>query len=102
MEQNNELKEGIDKLASNDQAAWIELTNWDIPGAFLKPRQDNIPNGIEPRYTKLELAQNTGGSNFIPTKFYDLNQYLSNLILLAHTVDDDFQKSVQQIFSITE
>eukprot|EP01083_Nonionella_stella_P146997 463063_1 len=62
-------------------------------------RQDLIPNGITSRYTYNHLVEKSG-SAFNSAKFYDFNEYLSQLVLLAQIVDDEFQQSIQQIFSI--
>ena len=45
-------------------------------------------------YTRLPLA---GDNIYLYT---DHHQYLSQLVLLAQIVDDEFQQSVQNIFSI--
>ena len=44
--------------------------------------------------------EQASSSKFNAHKFYDYNNYLSQLSLLAQIVDDDFQVSVQSIFGI--
>ena len=63
----------------------------------IKVRQDVVPNGIVSQYTYNQLSQ-TSGATFNSPKFYDHHQYLSQSILLAQIVDEDFQRSVQDMF----
>ena len=101
-ESQNQLKaldENINVLADKSKNDWNKLVKWDIPDEYIIVRQDVIPNGIASQYTYNQLSQ-TSGANFNSPKFYDYNQYLSQLILLAQIVDEDFQKSVQDIFKI--
>eukprot|EP01083_Nonionella_stella_P177623 624833_1 len=99
------LKNDLNVMADHNHVGWKELTTRDIPKEITNEyeivRQDKVPNAIESRYSHLELLQHSGVSaQFVSTKFYDYNEYLPQLVLLAHTVDDDFQKSIQKIFVI--
>eukprot|EP01084_Bolivina_argentea_P300482 518135_1 len=61
-------------------------------------RQDNIPNGIKSQFSYDELMHKFPiSSKFNSHKFYDYNQYLPMLQLLAYNVDDEFQQSIQMI-----
>ena len=83
---------------SND---WESLTQWNggTSDKYKNPRQDIVPGGLKPKYSYSELLQRTT-SKFDAAKFYDLNQYLAELVLLAQIVDDEFQESIQNIFNI--
>eukprot|EP01083_Nonionella_stella_P097695 274602_1 len=92
---------GCNHLPHRHNKEWLKIGN----GSQMDPnqrlvRQDLIPNGITAEYTENELNHNATNAKFIGTKFYDLNQYLSKLSLLAQIVDEPFQKSVQNIFNI--
>merc|ERR1712228_1087042 len=76
-----------------------ELTRWEIPTEYESARQDMIVNGIASRYTFDQLLESSG-TTFNSPQFYDYNQYLSQLVLLAQIVDEDFQASVQKIYGI--
>eukprot|EP01084_Bolivina_argentea_P093806 168656_1 len=95
----NKLEENLNKLASKNQAHWDALVKWDIEDQYSIVRQDSIPNGITAQYTDSQLFEYASGS-FNTHKFYDYNEYLPQLVLLAQLVDDEFQKSVQNIFNI--
>merc|ERR1712087_202088 len=99
MNQINNLEENLMKMASEQKEEWNELTKWDIPNEYESARQDMIVNGIASRYTFDQLSTSSG-TTFNSPQFYDYNQYLSQLVLLAQIVDEDFQKSVQKIFGI--
>ena len=70
--------------------------------------QDNILNGIEPQFTKNELlhrfpiGKSSINDPFEIDSFYDLNQYLTKLLILAHCVYPKFNKSIIEIFNIDE
>eukprot|EP01083_Nonionella_stella_P152321 488039_1 len=93
------LQNDLHDVASANAVQWKQLVEWNVIDQYEKARQDLIPNGITSRYTYNELLEKSG-STFNSAKFYDLNQYLSELVLLAQIVDDEFQQSIQQIFSI--
>merc|ERR1712228_326911 len=76
-----------------------ELTRWEIPTEYESARQDMIVNGIASRYTFDQLSTSSG-TTFNSPQFYDYNQYLSQLVLLAQIVDEDFQASIQEIYGI--
>merc|ERR1712228_121894 len=76
-----------------------ELTRWEIPTEYEAARQDMIVNGIASRYTFDQLSTSSG-TTFNSPQFYDYNQYLSQLVLLAQIVDEDFQASIQEIYGI--
>merc|ERR1712087_389541 len=99
MNQINNLEENLMKMASEQKEEWNELTKWDIPNEYESARQDMIINGIASRYTFDQLSTSSG-TNFNSPQFYDYNQYLSQLVLLAQIVDDEFQASVQAIYGV--
>eukprot|EP01084_Bolivina_argentea_P000967 1774_1 len=92
---------GCDHLPHQHKKEWVKMDNGSqTDGNQRLVRQDLVPNGITCEYTENDLNHNATNAKFEGTKFYDLNQYLSKLSLLAQIVDDPFQKSVQQIFNI--
>eukprot|EP01083_Nonionella_stella_P184764 671948_1 len=92
---------GCDHLPHQHKKEWVKMGNGSqTDGNQRLVRQDLVPNGITCEYTENDLNHNATNAKFEGTKFYDLNQYLSKLSLLAQIVDDPFQKSVQQIFNI--
>ena len=95
----NKLDRDLKVLAKENEDDWHKLTKWDIPDEYERVRQDLIPNGIVSRYTYNQLSESSGVSINSP-KFYDYNQYLSQLVLLAQIVDEEFQNSVQEMFQI--
>merc|ERR1712228_476644 len=99
MNQINNLDENLMKMASEQKDEWMELTEWNIPNKYESARQDMIVNGIASRYTFDQLSTSSG-TTFNSPQFYDYNQYLSQLVLLAQIVDEDFQTSVQTIYGI--
>merc|ERR1719410_1511961 len=86
-------------MADAQKDDWQALTKWDIPNEYESARQDMIVNGIASRYTFDQLSASSG-TTFNSPQFYDYNQYLSQLVLLAQIVDGEFQASVQKIFQI--
>eukprot|EP01084_Bolivina_argentea_P082326 149065_1 len=94
----NKLEKDLNALSNENKNDWIKLTQWDIPIKYEKVRQDVIPNGIVSRYTYNELSESSGAT-FNSPKFYDYNQYLSQLVLLAQIVDEEFQQSIQDMFN---
>eukprot|EP01083_Nonionella_stella_P076109 207222_1 len=100
-EQLNELKDNLNALADKNPTDWDELVKFDICEQYDVARQDRVPNGIVPKFTFQQLSQqNASSSSFNSIAFYDYHEYLPQLILLAHIVDEDFQKSIQNIFNI--
>eukprot|EP01083_Nonionella_stella_P031595 86541_1 len=101
-ESKNQLKKlehDLHDLAGANQQEWNTFVTWDVVNQYETARQDLIPNGITSRYTYNHLLEKSG-SAFNSTKFYDFNEYLSQLVLLAQIVDDEFQQSIQQMFGI--
>ncbi len=97
----NKLKEDMNVIANENNSAWKQLIKWDIPDKYDKIRQNYIPNGIVPKYNYKQLAEHTDlAPTFNVFSFYSHNQYLSELILLAQSVDNSFQQSVQKVFNI--
>eukprot|EP01084_Bolivina_argentea_P283043 484653_1 len=99
----NKLESDLNILANKNLTDWDILTKWIAEkdeNNEIQPRQNLVPNCIEPKYTHSQLIQLTGSSKFSATKFYDYYQYLPQLVLLAEFVDDPFQHSVQKIFNI--
>merc|ERR1712228_411703 len=99
MNQINNLDENLMAMATEQKDEWNELTKWDIPKEYESARQDMIINGIASRYTFDQLSTSSG-TTFNSPQFYDYNQYLSQLVLLAQIVDEEFQDSVQAIYGI--
>eukprot|EP01083_Nonionella_stella_P039281 106840_1 len=118
----NNLETNLKRVQNGKQKEWNQLTTWDIPHdtivlpemmnrknernptggyTYSNVRQDNIPNGLQSRYKFSELLEHST-SRFNAYKFYDYNEYLPQLILLAQMVDNEFQKSVQNIFNINK
>merc|ERR1719361_1059860 len=101
MNQVNNLEKAMNKMASEKKNDWNELVEWDIPNEYDQVRQDKIVNGIVTRFSYDQLSASSG-TTFNSPNFYDYNQYLSQLVLLAQIVDEEFQASVQQIFEIDQ
>merc|ERR1712228_423741 len=99
MNQINNLDANLMKMANKQKDEWNELTKWEIPNEYESFRQDMIINGIASRYTFDQLSTSSG-TTFNSPQFYDYNQYLSQLVLLAQIVDEEFQASVQKIYEI--
>eukprot|EP01083_Nonionella_stella_P124980 377776_1 len=97
----NKLESDLNLVSTNNQKEWNEIIQWEIPNKYEEDaiRQDTIPGGLQSTYSHKQLLQHSK-SSFDSLKFYDQNQYLSELVLLAQIVDDEFQQSVQQIFNI--
>eukprot|EP01083_Nonionella_stella_P094043 263768_1 len=99
----HELKVQLDDVEAKNETAWNELVKWDIPDTMASEdiRQDAIPNGIVSKYQHNELSEYASVSGaFNIHSFYDFNEYLAQLVLLAQTLDDEFQKSIQNIFNV--
>ena len=79
------LDKNINALADEHRNDWNKLIKWIVPTEYPKPRQDVIPNGIASQYTLDQLSESSGAV-FNSPKFYDYNQYLSQLVLLAQIV----------------
>eukprot|EP01083_Nonionella_stella_P056398 148527_1 len=103
MEQLKELEQNLNTLSTKDISAWNELIVWNIGSKLqYKPdemRQDKIPNGIRSKYTFKEIA-NSSTALFNSLTFYDYNEYLSQLVLTAQIVDNDFQMSIKRMFNV--
>lgn len=78
----NNLDEKVMKMASEQKDEWMHLVSWDIPNEYESARQDMIVNGIASRYTFDQLSASSG-TRFNSPQFYEYNQYLSQLFLLA-------------------
>ena len=85
----DQLKKDIKILADEHKTDWNKLIKWDIPDQYVKVRQDMVPNGIVSQYTYNQLSESSGAT-FNSPKFYDYNQYLSQLVLLAQIVCNIF------------
>merc|ERR1712228_1000730 len=99
MNQINNLDENLMKMANRQKSDWLALTEWTIPNEYKSARQDIIVNGIASRYTFDQLSTSSG-TTFNSPQFYDYNQYLSQLVLFAQIVDEEFHASVQEIYGI--
>ena len=95
----NTLEKNINALANEHKEDWNKLIKWDLLDQYPHVRQDVIPNGIVSQYTYNQLSESSGAT-FNSPKFYDHHQYLSQLVLLAQIVDEDFHRSVQDMFNI--
>eukprot|EP01083_Nonionella_stella_P023341 64553_1 len=90
------LLKDINRIKEKNEGLWNELKAFEIDIPPNQSRQDQIPNGVKARYSKKELLHlKPLRSSFNPYTHYDLNQYLNELLLRAHIIDDDFQKDVQ-------
>eukprot|EP01084_Bolivina_argentea_P136560 240502_1 len=99
----NELENDLNKQKQHNNNDWNTLVNWGLDNISKDiVRQDRIPNGVIGQHTFEELTHQAGvaSAGFDIFAHYDLNQYLPELILLAHIVDDGFQHSVCKIFDI--
>eukprot|EP01084_Bolivina_argentea_P018482 34412_1 len=98
-----QLEDDLNVLANENINDWNKLTKWDNIESehetVEKVRQDTIPNGIVSRFTYNQLSE-TSGATFNSPKFYDYNQYLSQLVLLGQIVDDEFHDSLVKMFNI--
>ena len=83
--QSNELEKDLNALADESRDDWNKLIEYNLPDQYPKVRQDVIPNGIVSQYTYNQLSESSGAT-FNSPKFYDYNQYLSQLVLLAQIV----------------
>eukprot|EP01084_Bolivina_argentea_P265318 449688_1 len=99
---NTKLRQPFLQIAQKTPDDWKELCSYDTETILeSKCRQDSIPNGMKPDYSVAELTQYVPGSTtFNAHKHYDINEYLSKLLLTAHTVDKEFHESIKQIFDI--
>eukprot|EP01083_Nonionella_stella_P110064 321828_1 len=97
----SELKQSLDILSNKNENEWQNLISWDIPDQSKEVRQDQVPNGIVSKFTHKELSeQGSSSASFNGIRFYDYHEYLPQLVLLAHILDDSFQKSMQNVFDI--
>merc|ERR1719361_952594 len=101
MNQVNNLEKAMNKMANEQENDWNELIEWDIPNEYDQVRQDKIVNGIVTRFSYDQLSASSGAA-FNSPNFYDYNQYLSQLVLLAQIVNEEFHASVQKIFEIDQ
>ena len=82
LNQINDLDENLMKMADEQKNDWLVLTEWEIDNGNASARQDMINNGLASRYTFDQLSASSG-TVFNSPNFYDFNQYLSQLVLLA-------------------
>ena len=90
-------------LADENKNDWNNLIEWKLSKEIkFDSRQDRVPDGLRAEYTVSELTQFEilSNSEFNAFKHYDYNQYLSRLLLLAHSVDTDFQTAIKKLFKI--
>ena len=91
------------EIEEKNEEEWKQFSQYDIETRYdpENVRQDVIPEGLKAKYTKDHLIQNVSlSADFNPMVHYDLSQYLSQLILVCHEADDDFQRDIQRIFSV--
>eukprot|EP01083_Nonionella_stella_P161336 528300_1 len=99
----SKINNGILKqMEEKFEADWKSLIAFDVETNYgMNPRQDEISNGLMAKYSKEELSQNINpSSTFNALKHYDMNQYLPNLLLLCHIINDEFQDCVMTAFGI--
>eukprot|EP01083_Nonionella_stella_P226883 805325_1 len=87
------LETDLNELANKHPGNWQKIITWDEPNDYTVARQDRIPNGIQSDYTYSQLLEKSD-AQFNAHTFYDYNHYLSELILNAQIVNDDFHDSV--------
>eukprot|EP01083_Nonionella_stella_P296150 1006161_1 len=81
----SELKQNLDILSNKNDNEWQNLILWDIPDQSKDVRQDQVPNGVVPKFTHKELSeQGSSSATFNSHRFYDYHDYLPQLVLLAH------------------
>ena len=85
VEQTKELDKNLKVIADKNIDDWEQMVKWELPKKYEKVRQDVVPNGIVSQYTYSQLSESSG-STFNSPKFYDYNQYLCQLVLLAQIV----------------
>eukprot|EP01083_Nonionella_stella_P065960 173279_1 len=92
----------MQNIASQNEQNWLILCQFGSEADNKKKcRQDQIPNGVEAKYSHKYLTNHTSHSSaFNSYHHYDLNFYLSELIMTAHFLDDAFQSDVQCIMNI--
>ena len=88
------LESNLNNLISSNKHDWNSLVSFDIKNDYGidEVRQDTVPNGIVSNHKIDDLVEHTSAA-FNSAKFYDFNEYLPKLVLLAQFVDDTFQKS---------
>jgi len=96
------LQKPFKQIAEENPDDWKALVSYDIESTLeSRCRQDLVPNGVKPDYTHNELTRYVASStSFNAYQHYDVNEYLSKLLLTAHTVDEEFHESIQKIFQI--
>ena len=97
------LEQNIALLANKNVSSWNELVQWQLEQEIkFDVRQDRVPDGLRSEYTVSQLTQYAvmTTTDFNVYQHYDYNQYLSKLILLAHSVDTDFHASIKHLFAI--
>ena len=84
LNQINNLDENLMEMADKQKDDWLALVEWksDTQNEYGSARQDVIKNGITSPYTFDQLLASSGVT-FNSPSFYDYNQYLSQLVLLA-------------------
>ena len=102
--QSNWLKQPMLDIADNNPESWKYLNEYKYENELYKLnniRQDVIPNGVKSSYKHEELTKKTNASSaFNPHSYYDINEYLSRLVMAAHFNDESFQQSIMNVFDI--
>ena len=101
----NKLEQDIQSISKEHKSDWDGLIQWKLPSKYKKLSelsQCTIMNGIEPQFTMDELLQRIPIETSIHygfeiDSFYDLNQYLSDTLILTHSLYPSFNKSVIKI-----
>eukprot|EP01083_Nonionella_stella_P062933 163617_1 len=104
--QSNWLRQPMQDIADHNDEKWHYLSTYKYENKLYKPsmiRQDVIPNGVKSSYKHEELTKKTNASShFNPHSYYDINEYLSKLVMAAHFNDERFQQSIMKVFDINK
>eukprot|EP01083_Nonionella_stella_P045237 121579_1 len=96
----NELRDDIQTMSDKNETEWNSLRTFRIQPNIVKCRQDTVANGLKGKYLFDELLSlSSGFKSFNAISHYDINEYLSDLVLVAHIVDDVFQDDIKNVFS---
>eukprot|EP01084_Bolivina_argentea_P287027 492466_1 len=91
------LKEKIDKIKMDKPDEWNQLIGYNAVSTYSNDARQDICGCLIPKYTKSDLNQYRTSTHFSPTKHYDQNIYLNEMLFNANILDDTFQKHVKQI-----
>eukprot|EP01083_Nonionella_stella_P280153 952922_1 len=94
------LKDKINQIKSTQQEKWNALIEYNVivDNSDRNARQD-ICGCLMPKYTKSDLNKYGSSTHFSPTKHYDKNIYLNELLFNANIIDNLFQKDVKMLIN---